>query len=450
MSGCNEDRRGVQTEPKGVVGRGGGGDCREQTRKVPHTLGRLPQTCHSAAAELPLTTARLPQTNARLPQRAAGVPQQSANLPQTSAADCRSNVFAAVCLPQTAADRRSMNLYFTCPRSTAVHCRSVRQLQCCGKIPLPSSLVVSLKFKLNFHAAIGTEKCFLPTDSMNGWGSRSRLLAEITLIAGLKGGIGGVQSTMCTTFVPTAPGGCPFCWTSRPMRGEYCGLYNASGRGLSDISAQTESVEIVWRKVPHLFYSLPHIPELEAEVGIAPFAANGIRTGTFNSHQRFRQIGPHSDEIVFFADILGVSTYLGRMSERKICEQRAAKSRDQSIIGRGEEARGLVGDHLPAIVKSTHHPTQSSIAEGRERTGDAWYSRLPRPRGAGTGSRRREGGACRAWREHTTNDGEPKEDLEKGKEGKMEKETSQAGVIGPMSRRASGMGICRDHDGGMG
>ncbi|KAJ7439200.1 hypothetical protein FB451DRAFT_1447211 [Mycena latifolia] len=111
------------------IAAGGGGDCREQTQKVTSAA------CIGQIAK-----------SARLSQRAAGVPQQSANLPQTSAADCRSNVFAAVCLPQTAADCRSMNLYFMCPRSTAAfesrvehlrNCRSVRQRQCCGKIPLP-------------------------------------------------------------------------------------------------------------------------------------------------------------------------------------------------------------------------------------------------------------------------------------------------------------------------
>ncbi|KAJ7493844.1 family S53 protease [Mycena latifolia] len=103
------------------------------------------------------------------------------------------------------------------------------------------------------------------------------------LFASGDGGVGGVQPTTCTTFVPTAPGGCPFITsvggsTGLPpqvaaslsgggfsnvfptpdfQRGDvaayiasigdqYSGLYNTSGRGLPDIAAQALNVEIAW------------------------------------------------------------------------------------------------------------------------------------------------------------------------------------------------------------
>ncbi|KAJ7063829.1 family S53 protease-like protein [Mycena amicta] len=103
------------------------------------------------------------------------------------------------------------------------------------------------------------------------------------LFASGDGGVGGVQSVQCVEFVPTAPGGCPFITsvggstglppqTAASLSGggfsnhfstpdyqlgdvtaylesigdQYAGLYNASGRGLPDIAAQAESVEIAW------------------------------------------------------------------------------------------------------------------------------------------------------------------------------------------------------------
>ncbi|KAJ6498221.1 family S53 protease [Mycena vulgaris] len=103
------------------------------------------------------------------------------------------------------------------------------------------------------------------------------------LFASGDGGVGGVQTTTCTTFVPTAPGGCPFITsvggstftstgtTAASLSGGgfsnffptpdyqagdvaayiasigdlYDGLYNASGRGLPDIAAQAENFWLV-------------------------------------------------------------------------------------------------------------------------------------------------------------------------------------------------------------
>ncbi|KAJ7466252.1 family S53 protease-like protein [Mycena galericulata] len=103
------------------------------------------------------------------------------------------------------------------------------------------------------------------------------------LFASGDGGVGGVQSTACTTFVPSAPGTCPFITSVGGSTGlppqvaaslsgggfsnyfptpayqaadvaaylasigsEYSGLYNASGRGIPDVAAQAENVEIAW------------------------------------------------------------------------------------------------------------------------------------------------------------------------------------------------------------
>ncbi|KAJ7227821.1 family S53 protease [Mycena haematopus] len=103
------------------------------------------------------------------------------------------------------------------------------------------------------------------------------------LFASGDGGVGGVQTTECTTFVPTAPGGCPFITSVGGSTGvppqvaaslsgggfsnffptpdyqlgdvtaylatigdEYAGLYNASGRGLPDVALQALNVEIAW------------------------------------------------------------------------------------------------------------------------------------------------------------------------------------------------------------
>ncbi|KAJ6628090.1 peptidase S8/S53 domain-containing protein, partial [Mycena sp. CBHHK59/15] len=96
------------------------------------------------------------------------------------------------------------------------------------------------------------------------------------------GGVGGIQSTTCTVFVPTAPSRCPFVTSVRGTTGvpqvavslsgggfsnyfpvlsyqagdvaaylssigtQYQGLYNATGRGFPDIAAQAENVEIGW------------------------------------------------------------------------------------------------------------------------------------------------------------------------------------------------------------
>ncbi|KAJ7671081.1 peptidase S8/S53 domain-containing protein [Mycena rosella] len=87
------------------------------------------------------------------------------------------------------------------------------------------------------------------------------------------GGVGGVQPTTCTTFVPSAPGGCPFITsvggtTNVPPHAAslfssggyqaadvaaylasigtlYEDLYNQSGRGFPDVSAASHNIEIV-------------------------------------------------------------------------------------------------------------------------------------------------------------------------------------------------------------
>ncbi|KAJ7733968.1 family S53 protease [Mycena metata] len=98
------------------------------------------------------------------------------------------------------------------------------------------------------------------------------------------GGVGGVQSTTCTTFVPTAPSGCPFVTsvggtTNVPPHAAalfssggfsnyfptpsyqaadvaaylgsigtlYDGLYNRSGRGFPDVSAASHNILIWWQ-----------------------------------------------------------------------------------------------------------------------------------------------------------------------------------------------------------
>ncbi|KAJ7743516.1 family S53 protease [Mycena maculata] len=97
------------------------------------------------------------------------------------------------------------------------------------------------------------------------------------------GGVGGVQPTTCTSFVPSAPGVCPFITSVGGSTGlppqvaaslsgggfsnyfptpafqagdvatyiasigdEYSGLYNVTGRGIPDVAAQAENVEIAW------------------------------------------------------------------------------------------------------------------------------------------------------------------------------------------------------------
>ncbi|KAF7344287.1 Serine protease S53 [Mycena venus] len=97
------------------------------------------------------------------------------------------------------------------------------------------------------------------------------------------GGVGGVQPTECTTFVPSAPGGCPFITSVGGSTGvppqvaaslsgggfsnffptpdyqagdvaayiasigdQYAGLYNTSGRGMPDVALQALNVEIAW------------------------------------------------------------------------------------------------------------------------------------------------------------------------------------------------------------
>ncbi|KAJ6556181.1 family S53 protease [Mycena capillaripes] len=105
-----------------------------------------------------------------------------------------------------------------------------------------------------------------------------------TIFASGDGGVGGVQPTTCTTFVPSAPGGCPFVTsvggtTNVPPHAAslfssggfsnyfpipsyqaadvaayvssigslYDGLYNKSGRGIPDVSAASHNIEIVWQ-----------------------------------------------------------------------------------------------------------------------------------------------------------------------------------------------------------
>ncbi|KAK7008273.1 serine protease S53 [Favolaschia claudopus] len=103
------------------------------------------------------------------------------------------------------------------------------------------------------------------------------------LFASGDGGVGGVQSVQCTTFVPTAPSGCPFITsvggstgvppqTAAALSGggfsnyfgipdyqaadvaayissigtQYDGLYNKTGRGIPDVALQALNVEIAW------------------------------------------------------------------------------------------------------------------------------------------------------------------------------------------------------------
>ncbi|KAJ7192437.1 family S53 protease [Mycena pura] len=107
------------------------------------------------------------------------------------------------------------------------------------------------------------------------------------LFASGDGGVSGVQTADCTTFVPTAPGGCPFVTSvggtfvsDNPPGSEeailfsaggfsnffatpayqaaqvsayissigdqYAGLYNTSGRGLPDVAAQAGDIVIAW------------------------------------------------------------------------------------------------------------------------------------------------------------------------------------------------------------
>ncbi|KAJ7129883.1 family S53 protease [Mycena crocata] len=103
------------------------------------------------------------------------------------------------------------------------------------------------------------------------------------LFASGDGGVGGVQPTSCTNFAPSAPGGCPFITSVGGSTGlppqvaaslsgggfsnffptpyyqaddvasyissigdQYSGLFNVSGRGMPDIAAQAENVEIAW------------------------------------------------------------------------------------------------------------------------------------------------------------------------------------------------------------
>ncbi|KAJ7892684.1 family S53 protease [Mycena leptocephala] len=103
------------------------------------------------------------------------------------------------------------------------------------------------------------------------------------LFASGDGGVGGVQPTSCTKFVPSAPGGCPFITSVGGSTGvppqvaaslsgggfsnvfptpyyqlgvvtayieslgsTYAGLYNASGRGMPDVALQALNVEIAW------------------------------------------------------------------------------------------------------------------------------------------------------------------------------------------------------------
>ncbi|KAJ7902530.1 subtilisin-like protein [Mycena olivaceomarginata] len=103
------------------------------------------------------------------------------------------------------------------------------------------------------------------------------------LFASGDGGVGGVQPTECTTFVPSAPGGCPFITSVGGSTGvppqvaaslsgggfsnvfsipdyqandvatyissigdQYAGLYNSTGRGIPDVALQALNVEIAW------------------------------------------------------------------------------------------------------------------------------------------------------------------------------------------------------------
>ncbi|KAJ7469504.1 hypothetical protein FB451DRAFT_1176739 [Mycena latifolia] len=84
---------------------------------------------------------------------------------------------------------------------------------------------------------------------------------------------------------------------------------------------------------------------------------------------------------------------------------RARTTHDGSASGAGRRRTVSFGITCP--------PSQStlySIAEGRERSRTVQYSRLPLPRGAGRGSRGREGEECRARRAHATKDGGKEED----------------------------------------
>ncbi|KAJ7142513.1 family S53 protease [Mycena epipterygia] len=104
------------------------------------------------------------------------------------------------------------------------------------------------------------------------------------LFASGDGGVSGIQSTTCTTFVPTAPSGCPFITSVGGSTGlppqvaaglsaggfstffsvpeyqatdvasyltsigdQYAGLYNTTGRGFPDVAAQAENLDFTWQ-----------------------------------------------------------------------------------------------------------------------------------------------------------------------------------------------------------
>ncbi|KAJ6506592.1 subtilisin-like protein [Mycena sanguinolenta] len=125
---------------------------------------------------------------------------------------------------------------------------------------------------------------FLPSAVCNAYMQLGAVGISAIFASG-DGGVGGVQPTTCTTFVPSAPGGCPFITsvggtTNVPPFAAalfssggfsnyfptpsyqaadvaaylasigtlYDGLYNRSGRGFPDVSVASGSFLIEWRK----------------------------------------------------------------------------------------------------------------------------------------------------------------------------------------------------------
>ncbi|KAJ7183697.1 family S53 protease [Mycena filopes] len=133
---------------------------------------------------------------------------------------------------------------------------------------MPASLAINICNAYMQLGAVGTSVFFASGDGgVGGIGD---------------GGLGSNQTTTCTAFVPTAPSGCPFITSVGGTTGvpqvaaglssggfsnyfdipfyqaadvasyissigtQYAGLYNTTGRGFPDISAQAKNVEIAW------------------------------------------------------------------------------------------------------------------------------------------------------------------------------------------------------------
>ncbi|KAJ6537302.1 family S53 protease [Mycena vulgaris] len=113
-----------------------------------------------------------------------------------------------------------------------------------------------------------TSYCFNEPELPVALSMQLAAVGTLSLFASGDGGVGGVQSATCDTFVPTAPSGCPFLTSvggttdaiAASLSGggfnvasylssigdQYSSLYNTTGRGYPDAAAQAESVELAW------------------------------------------------------------------------------------------------------------------------------------------------------------------------------------------------------------